>query len=109
MPKFIEDTMFDGQSIRDTSAHTSPTISSSELPVKTLIYNNTLDQTVTLQLQASRDQVNFFNVGSSFDVASNVWGYQTCDTFFPYGRIIAQCGTAPTTGTVSVWCEKIGY
>lgn len=107
--QFLESAMFEEESIRDTNAHTSTSIPSNELPIKTLIINNGLNQTVSLQMQASRDDTNWFNVGSAFDVAATTWTYQTCDTFFPYGRIVATCGTAPTTGALSAWCEKVGH
>ena len=105
--QFIEDAMFDAEAIRDTSSHNSNGTDAYELPVKTLIIQNTLDQIVTLQLQGSRDNVNFFNVGNTFDVAAGAWYWQSCDTFFPFGRIVAQCAVAPTTGGLSVWCEKV--
>ena len=107
MPQYLEDTMFDGEAIRDTDAHNSATVPAHELPIKTLIINNGLNQTATCQVQASRDATNWFNVGSAFDV-TNGWTYQTCDTFFPYGRMVVQCSVAPTTGTFSAWCEKVG-
>jgi len=106
MADFLESVMFDALEIRDTSAHYTAGIPAQELPVKTLIINNGLDQTVNLQMQASRDNTNWFNVGSAFDAASG-WSYQTCETFFPYGRLIATCAVAPTTGSLSAWCEKV--
>jgi hypothetical protein len=106
--QYLESTMFDALAVRDTSAHNSESIPSNELPIKTLIINNSLDQTVTLQMQASRDNTNWFNVGSTFDITTG-WGYQTCETFFPYGRMVAQCSVSPTTGTLSAWCEKVGH
>lgn len=106
---FLESVMFDAETIRDTSVHNSVGVNSYELPVKTLIINNTLNQTVTLQMQASRDNINWFNVGSTFDVVTTTWFWQSCETFFPYGRIVAQCSVAPSTGTLSVWCEKVRF
>jgi len=107
--QYLESVMFEEEAIRDTAAHNSVSVPSHELPVKTVIINNGLNQIVTLQVQASRDNTNWFNVGSSFDVAATTWSYQTCDTFFPYGRIVATCSSSPASGTLSVWCEKVGH
>lgn len=104
---FIESPMFSEEAIRDTNAHNSVGVDAQELPVKTVIVYNGLNQAVTLQMQGSRDNTNFFNVGNSFDVAATTWYWQSCDTYFPYGRMIATCGSAPSSGTLSVWCEKV--
>jgi len=107
--EYLESTMFEDEAIRDTSVHNSVGVNSNEMPVKTLIVNNALNQTVTLQMQASRDNTNWFNVGTTFDVLTNAWFWQSCDTFFPYGRMVAQCSVAPASGTLSVWCEKVRF
>jgi hypothetical protein len=104
---FIESTMFSEEAIRDTDVHNSVGVDAQELPVKTIIAYNGLNQIVTLQVQGSRDNTNFFNVGNSFEVASTAWYWQTCDTFFPYGRVVAQCSVAPASGGLSIWCEKV--
>ena len=107
--QYLEDIMFDAEAIRDTSSHTSVSVNSHEMPVKTIIVNNDLNQTATLQMQGSRDNASWFNIGSTWDVSANTWAYQTCDTFFPYGRIIVICSVAPASGGLSAWCEKVRY
>jgi hypothetical protein len=95
---------FTDEAIRNTSAHNGATVFNGDFVVKTLIIENGLNQTVSLQCQASAhsDFSNNFDVGSSFDVTASTNSYQTCDSYFPYWRIVATCGTAPTTGTLTV-------
>jgi len=95
---------FTDEAIRNTSSHNGATVFNGDFVVKTLIIENELNQTVTLQCQASahEDFSNSFNLGSTFDVSASTNTYQTCESYFPYWRVVAQCGTAPTTGTLTV-------
>ena len=95
---------FTAEEIRDTNDHNGAVVFNGDFVVKTLIIENGLNQQVTLQCQASAhaDFSNSFNVGSSFDVAANTNTYQTCDSYFPYWRIVATCSTALTTGDLTV-------
>ena len=95
----------DAEAIRDTSAHTGDTVYNGDFQVKTLIVENGLNQTVSLQCQASAnsDFSNYFNVGSPFDVTATTNSYQTCDSYFPYWRVVATCGSSPTTGDLTVF------
>jgi hypothetical protein len=103
----IEDIMFDSQEIRDTDEYNSIDINTRKFLTKTFIIQNSLDQTIILQLQASRDNTNWFNVGNSFDIMASIWSWKSCNIFFPYMRIVAYCPIAPTMGSLSIWCEKI--
>ena len=96
--------IFTDEAIRDTSNHNGAIVFNGDFVVKTLIIENGLNQTVTLQCQASAhdDFSHAFNVGSSFDVSASTDDYQTCDSYFPYWRITAICGTAPTTGVLTI-------
>jgi len=103
-----ETTIFNGLEIRDTDDHTSAVSTNIGYRVKTLIVTNTMDQLVNKQCQASRDNSNWFDIGDPFEVAAGATIYQSCETYFPYVRAIASCAVAPTTGTLSMWVEKMG-
>jgi len=95
---------FTDEEIRDTSSHNGDVVFNGDFVIKTLVIENGLDQTVTLQCQASAnsDFSNSFNVGSSFDVTASTSTYQSCETYFPYWRIVAQCSSAPTSGDLTI-------
>jgi hypothetical protein len=94
--------------IRDTNSVNSSVVENIYYQTKTIIIHNSLNQTVTLQCQASRDgENNWFNVGTPFDVTANTNTYQTCDSYFPYMRFQAQCSNAPTSGNLSLYFERI--
>jgi len=95
---------FDEKEIRDTNAHNGGTVFNGEYTIKTVIVENDLNQVVTLQCQASMhpDFSSNFNVGDSWEVSANTNIYQSCDTYFPYWRMVATCDTAPTTGDITV-------
>ena len=100
---------FDEEAIRDTSEHTSDLIDNRGFQLKTIIIENGLNQTVTMECWASRHE-NFshsFIVGSSFDITASTDDYQTCDSYFPFMKIKATCSTAPTSGNLSVVFEEI--
>lgn len=97
-------TTFDAEAIRDTSSHNGSTVYNGSFIIKTIIIENGLDEDVTLQCQASMhaDFASSFDVGAPFDQAATTVDYQSCDTYFPYWRIEATCGTAPTTGVLTI-------
>lgn len=104
MGKVNSEKTFDAEAIRDTSSHTGSVINNYDFQLKTIIIHNHLDQQVTLQCQASINGTSdWFNVGSSFNVSASTDTYQTCDSYFPYMRLTAQCGSSPTTGDVTVF------
>ena len=98
---------FENEQIRDTAVNNSPSINNVDHTPETIIVDNALNQTVTIQLQASRDETKWFNVGSSFNVSASTITYQSTNDYFPYLRIQAQCSIAPTTGDLSVWIERL--
>ena len=100
---------FTDEAIRDTSSHTGSTVFNGDFQIKTLIIENGLNQQVTLQCQGSAhsDFSNNFNIGSSFNVSASTNTYQTCESYFPYWRITATCGTSPTTGDLTVICYGV--
>lgn len=103
-----ETQIFTDEAIRNTAVHTSSSGQNSGFRVKTIIIANTLNQSVSIQCEGSRDGSNWFTVGSPFDVAASTTTYQTCDTYFPYMRAKATCSVAPSSGTLNVWLERMG-
>jgi len=101
---------FDVLEIRDTSAHNGSVVNNYDFQLKTIIIENHLNQQVTLQCQGSAhsDFSNSFNIGSSFNVSANTDTYQTCDSYFPFMRLVAQCGSAPTTGDLTILLIQYG-
>lgn len=94
----------DALAIRDTSAKNGDVVFNGAFVIKTLIIENGLNQTVTLQCQgsANADFSNSFNIGTSFDVSASTNTYMTCETYIPYWRIVATCSVAPASGTFTV-------
>ena len=94
----------DALAIRDTSAKNGDVVFNGAFVIKTLIIENGLNQTVTLQCQgsANADFSNSFNIGTSFDVSASTNTYMTCETYIPYWRIVATCFVAPASGTLTV-------
>lgn len=90
--------------IRDTSPHDSDIVFNGDFIIKTLVVENSLNQTVTFQCQGSAhsDFSNSFNIGSSWDVSATTNTYMTCENYFPYWRVTATCATAPSSGTLTV-------
>ncbi len=104
MAKVNSEKTFNALEIRDTSSHNGDVINNYDFQLKTIIIHNHLDQQVTLQCQASIDGTNnWFNVGSSFNVSASTDTYQTCDSYFPFMRLSAQCGSSPSSGDLTVY------
>lgn len=94
---------FDALEIRDTNAHNGVTVYNGDFIIKTLIIENGLNQTVTMQCQgsANADFSNSFNIGGEWDVSASTNLPQTCDSYYPYWRLVATCATAPTSGDLT--------
>jgi len=101
---------FDALAIRDTNDHTGTTINNFAFQLKTIVVENGLDKTVTLQCQASvhSDFSNSINVGSEWDATASATMYQSCETYFPYMRLIASCDSSPTSGNLTVHFIQYG-
>ena len=110
MAKINTELTFNALEIRDTSAHNGTVINNYDFQLKTIVIENSLDQTVTLQCQASAhsDFSNSFNVGSSFDVTASTVTYQTCSSYFPYMRLSATCASSPSSGSLTVHFIQYG-
>lgn len=109
-PLFIgEDRVFNDEEIRDTSNHTSAVSDNRGAIPKTLLIDNELDQTVTVQLQGARDSAftNVINIGDSFDVTTSTHDYATISDYFPYMRVSVSCSTAPTSGNLNIYLLRV--
>jgi hypothetical protein len=95
--------VFDALAIRNTSPQDSAIANNDFYTVKTMIIENGLNQSVTLQCKASYDGAShWFDVGSSFDVAASTDTYQTSTAYFPFMKLVATCPVAPTSGSLTV-------
>ncbi len=101
----LSEKTFDELEIRDTADHNGITVFNGSFVVKTIIIENGLNQAVTFQCQASMhaDFSNNFDVGGEWDIAANTNSYQTCESYFPYWRLVASCSSAPSSGDVTVY------
>ena len=102
------DKVFDALEIRDTDSHESGHVYIGEFNAETLVIYNETDQTVTLKYQGSVDDTSWIDIGSDIVIAAGVKDYETVTDFFPEYRLLAQCASAPTTGSLSVWVMKAG-
>lgn len=109
MSVFVEDQMFNALAIRDTNNHNSAVFDLRHFTPKTLIVENGLNQQVDLQLEGGREVTLAakFNVGSVINVAATTNDYATLSDAIPFVRLVASCATAPTTGTLTVYMEKV--
>ena len=100
-----KDKAFDALAIRDTSDHTSVEIDNGGFIIKTLIIENSLNQTVSFQCQGSAEASfsNPFNIGTAWEVTANTNTFQTCDSYIPFWRIVATAASSPTTGALTVF------
>lgn len=105
MAYYDEDKAFNALAIRSTAVQNSAESMAGEFEAKTIIIENGLNQSVTIQLQGSRNAV-WYNIGSTFDVAAATNQYQTLSDYFPKYRLQATCSVAPTTGTLNAWILK---
>jgi len=110
MAQVNEDRTIDELEIRDTNAHNGTIIDLHDFQLKTIIVENGLNEDVSLQCQAcaEEDFVKSFNVGPAWPATAETNMYQTCDSFFPFMRIVVTCSTAPTTGNLTVHLVQYG-
>lgn len=109
MASVLTNLIFNEEQIRDTSVHNGTTSNQIGFVLKTIIIENGLNQTASFQCQgsANEDFSKSFNVGSSFDVSASTNSYQTCDSYFPYFRVVATCSVSPTTGALTVYATGV--
>lgn len=103
-----EDKIFDALAITDTSNHNSTVSDNQHNTAKSILVDNGLDQTVTLQLEGDRTSAfsTPVDIGAPFDVTASTRDYHTVDDYFPHLRLAAICATAPTTGSLTVYIQK---
>lgn len=104
-----EDQVFNALAIRDTSDHYSSVSANIGFTPKTILIENDLNQSVTLQCEGSRysDFSRFVEIGNGFVVTATTDDYQTATDYFPFIRIKATCSTAPTSGDLTVYIDKV--
>ncbi len=66
-------------------------------------------QSVALRCEGSArsDFSQFFVIGE-FEASGSSNSFQTCDSYIPYWRLVASCDTAPTSGSLTIFVERIG-
>jgi len=101
-----EDQVFIALEIRDQVDHESAPATTGEFTAETIIINNGLDQTVTIQLQGSRDKTTWIDVGPVFNVPAATNDYDTVTDYFPFYQIVASCGADPSSGALDAWILK---
>ena len=104
-----EDKVWDAESIRVNTEVPSSTSVSAGLLAKTIFVCNDHNQQGTFQVYGSvfADFNKDVQVGNSFNIAANTTNYETISDYFPYVRLKVTYATAPTTGDLSVFIEKV--
>ncbi len=127
MLTYGESVLFNALAITDTNAHMSQEPSGNnptDTPYdqvyavyKTALITSTLNEAVSIQPMWSRDRVNWYPVGSVVTIAaysgsgtpsSDVVALSTASQYLPYTGIQATCATAPTSGVLNAWLERLG-
>jgi len=104
-----EKLLINAEAIRDTAGHDSLIHDIRWCGVKSLIVENSLNQTVTLAFYGSRnsDMSNAF-LKTSFDVTATTNMVADCSCYFPYMRITATCASSPASGTLTIAAYALG-
>jgi hypothetical protein len=96
--------------IRDTSPYESAVYDTAEPgKAKLVIFKNTHNQSLSLQLQGSLDKeyTNPVNVGPAMTAPAGMTApdYQWLRELWWYLRIVAAAGSAPSSGQLDAWIE----
>lgn len=126
MPIFGEDVLFSALAIRDTIAHQSlpPVAGANPSGVnfdaayavyKTALFTSTLNESVSLQAMWSRDQISWYPFGTAQTIAAStgaevpaVLSLSVPTQYLPFVAVQATCATAPTSGVLNGWLERLG-
>lgn len=126
MQPYGESVLFDNLAITDALAHDSNDPSGANptgvpfdqvyAPYKTALITSTLNQSVKLQPMWSRDRVNWYPFGTATTVSTYTGGtpqtaviaLSTPSQYIPYVGIQATCTTAPSSGVLNGWLERLG-
>ncbi len=111
----VSQPLVNGLAIRDTIAHDITTdvaisyLDCRHLPGnKLLFYNNSLNQTATVQLFVSPDGVNFYLVGATQSMTNATSGFIDTTAYaqlanaYPYVALQVKCSVAPVSGNLTV-------
>lgn len=103
-----EDKIFDALAITDTSNHDSSISDNRFFIPRTILIENTLNQSVTITVQGSRyaDFTRFVTVGNGFVVPSGGDAYATIADYLPFLRLRANCIVAPASGSLTAYVLK---
>ena len=109
MAKVQESLVFDEQEIRNTSKTMSSTSDNEYMSIKTLIIENSHNQSFTAQCWGSRnsDMSHKFKIGGEWEIPADTDMYQTCDSYIPYWTLEVWADTAPTSGSLTVDVMKV--
>ena len=125
---FGEEVLFNALAITDTAMHqgagpatgnpTGTPFDQVYAPIKTALVTSTLNQAVSLQPVWSRDQgATWIPFGAPIDVPaysgtgppeSAVIPLSTPSQYLPYANLQATCATAPGSGVLNGWLERLG-
>jgi hypothetical protein len=104
-----EDKIFDDEAIRDTNLHTSNISDNRGFIPKTILVENGLDEDVEITIYGSRysDFSVELQLGVSFNIGAETDDFATVTDYFPFMRAKAQCTSAPSSGTLNIWIERV--
>lgn len=128
MPIYGQDVVWDALAITDTAAHAGLTAQAAVKnptggwfdPVyartKTLLIVSTLNEAVSIQPTWSLEGETYYPFGSSTSVAAASGGVpvtaviavSSASQYVPYVSAVATCSTAPTSGTLTGTCARLG-
>lgn len=124
-----EEVLFDASNgtIRDTQPHmsyapaaTNPTGTAFDqvyAVFKTVLLVSTLNQAISVQPMFSRDGQNWYPFGNPVNLtaysgtgapSTAVVVLSTAQQYIPYAGVQVTCSTAPTSGVLSGWLERLG-
>jgi len=127
MLTYGEEALFNALVITDTTAHQSLAVANDNpegVPYdqvyavyKTALVTSTLNQAVALQPIWSRDRATWYSFGTATNVIAyggtgpaqtGIIALSTPSQYLPYVGLIATCATAPTSGALNGWLERLG-
>lgn len=104
-----EDVLMNALSVRDTSEHVSSVSDNRGFVPKTVIIINGLNQAASVSLFGSRtsDFSTELQLGSAASVAASSNDYATVSDYFPYIRAKVTAAASPSTGSITLYLEKV--
>ena len=105
-----EHLVWEAEEIRVDTEELSEISVSAGLMTKTVFVCNDHNQQGAFSVWGSpfNDHSKEVQIGETFNVSANNTGAATFDAYFPYVRAKVTYATAPTTGDLTVFIEKLG-